>query len=282
MIALRPPGSFVRTALALAVAALLPSCRPGPLPALRLATTTSVDNSGLLDHLRGACERETGVSLEPFVVGSGRAARMAISGEVSVAITHDVEAEEVLLRSGKVALQQTFMTNRFLLVGPAGDPAGVARAHDAVEAFRAIGRNAASFASRDDQSGTHSRERQLFREAGFDPDSVPGRIALGQSMGALLRSASEMKAYTLTDEATWAALRQRLDLVEFLIEDRRLQNRYVLTVMEEEGGEPRREATRFARWLLSDEGAEAIRAFRIGGRPVFVPLKGASPRDVVP
>jgi ABC-type tungstate transport system, permease component len=259
---------------ALLAVALTSDCRRDART-LTIATTTSVDNSGLLAYLAPIVKRDTGVELRWIAVGSGKAIQMALDRRVIAAITHDAEAEKRLLASGQVKLYRQFMRNDFIIVGPASNPAQLEASDDAVRAFTKIVRSGSRFCSRSDESGTHSRESKIWNAAGIDPHS-PRYYPLGQSMSALLRSSSELGAYTLTDLATFHQLDGSVELREFVSGGPMLQNPYAVAVMKvDRDDDEARNASLFASWLLSKRGTEAIGAFRIRGVQQFFPLTRA-------
>lgn len=251
--------------LIVAAALFAAACRPETSRrSFQLATTTSVENSGLLRVLADRFERRTGVSVHPFVVGSGKALQMAAAGEVELTITHDPEAERAFVAKRRPELYRQFMWNDFVIAGPPGDPAGVGQARSAVDAFARIHRAQAKFASRNDRSGTHAAELRFWRDAGADPATNPHYLPLGQSMASLLRSASELQAYALTDRATYDALAPSLELRVLFEGDPRLRNVYAVTLMRRGGG-----GQRFAQWLLSAEGRQTVEQFTVARKRQF-------------
>lgn len=212
-------------------------------------------------------ERDTKIEIQPLVVGSGQALRLASKGEVDVTITHDPVLEREFVASGKSALHQQFMWNDFVVVGPRDDPAGVAGATSAIDAFRRIYDAHAVFTSRDDESGTHAKERALWKAAGIVPETNPRYTKLGQSMTQLLRSSNELRAYTLSDRATYDQLSNAIELVVLYSGDPALRNVYSLTVVKD-AREPEN-ARRFADWLLHGRGRELAASYRIHGALAF-------------
>lgn len=255
-----------QAALSVAILSLVIGCAR-EAPHLRLATTTSVDNSGLLESLVEPFHAETGLSVDVLAVGSGRALQLLRRGDADLAITHDPEAEAAFLREGRGARYRKLMFNDFLLVGPPSDPASVRLAPDAVQAMRAIARSGSTFISRGDESGTHARERTLWAGA----DAAPPRERLletGQGMAATLRIASEQSAYCLTDRATFLQLTSTLRLVPVFEGDPVLLNTYGVLVIE---GPRQVGALRLATWLSEGSGRRLIAAFAAGGPPPFTP-----------
>jgi tungstate transport system substrate-binding protein len=205
-----------------------------PLPPLAaqsrdviLATTTSTRDAGLLDSLLPVFEQQTRYSVKVIAVGSGQALAMGRRGDADVVLSHAPEAERALVDSGYFTSRRLVMHNEFLIVGPAGDPAGVRGLSDPVAAFRLIAERHAVFVSRGDQSGTHQREQAIWKRAGFTPSPrADWYIESGQGMGATLQLADEKHGYTLTDRATYLAWRDKLQLVPMVEGDPLLYNVY--------------------------------------------------------
>lgn len=250
---------------------LFTSCTEPKEKAFTLATTTSVENSGLLQHLASRFREKTGIEIRPFVVGSGKALRMAREGQVSLIITHDPEGERAFVATGKAELYREFARNDFIIAGPLKNPAGILETDTPQVAFSKIHQSSSPFASRADESGTHVRELALWRAIGADPSRNPNYAPLGQSMSALLRSADQMEAYVLTDRATFELLRDDLELKPYVERGTELVNKYSVTLVKTDVAE-REYAAEFTRWLLSNEGREAVESFRINGKQVFYSL----------
>ncbi len=234
-----------------------------------IATTTSLDGSGLLRELRQEFKRDSGIELNAFVVGSGRAMRMARSGLVDLIITHDPVDERQFVLTQHPQIYRQFMWNDFIIVGQRSDPASVRSAHSAAEAFRRIHGAHAKFCSRNDQSGTHVKELALWRAAGVSPTSNPNYLPLGQGMADLLRSCDELQAYTLSDRATFDQLSERLDLGIEHQGDPTLRNVYALTLMRRRNARGYATAQKFAQWLLSERGRRVVESFTIHGHREF-------------
>src|SRR6476661_4045000 len=205
---------------ALLVLALLVMAMPGVGPAaaqpmnpdLILATTTSTQDSGLLDVLVPLFERQSGYKVKTISVGTGAALELGARGEADVLLVHAPESEVKWMAAGNGADRKLVMYNDFIVVGPADDPAGLAGAASATEVMQKIIANGATFVSRADNSGTNQLELQIWRSVGFDPKSQPWYLEAGQGMGAVLTIASDKQAYTLTDRATYLARKSTLDL----------------------------------------------------------------------
>jgi len=222
-------GCTVLTRFALLVAAV---CRPlPPLTAqstqIRLATTTSTRDAGLLDVLLPLFERQTGYRVTVIAVGSGQALELGRRGDADLVLAHAPAAERALTDSGYFVTRRLVMHNDFLIVGPAADPASVRGMNAAVAAVTRIAERHARFVSRGDRSGTHQRELELWhRSAVTPPPAGSWYIESGQGMGAALQLADEKQAYILTDRATYVAWRDRLQLVPLVEGDSLLYNVY--------------------------------------------------------
>ena len=247
-----------------------------PQRALALATTTSVANSGLLDVLLAAYERESGVAARAHLVGSGRALAMLAAGDADVAITHAPAAEETALRAHPAWRYTKVMFNDFVIVGPGADPARVRAADSAGAAMLKIATARVRFISRGDGSGTHEREQALWKEAGAAPEGAL-LVAAGSGMGATLRIASTMDAYTLTDRATF--MQQETRLAILFDGGSSLVNTYAVSF--DTGRATAPAAQRFATWLADGAGRTLIEEFRVGPtRTVaFLPWPHGRPRN---
>ena len=258
--------------LLLAVPALGEPRRP-----VILATTTSTLDSGLLDVLVPLFERRTGYTVKTIAVGTGQALRMAARGDADVVLVHAPELEAGYVAEGVLIHRRRVMHNDFVLVGPPDDPAGIKGAKKAAEALKRIAGEKAPFVSRGDDSGTHHKERGLWKAAGVAPKGG-GYIESGQGMGATLTIASEKGAYTLTDRATYLAFRKRLGLAVLLEGDAPLLNIYhVMEVSSARHPRVNAEGGRaFAEFLLSPEAQAVIRTSGVEryGEPLFFPDAG--------
>ncbi len=244
-------------------------------PFIVVQSTTSTQNSGLLDYLLPGFEAESGIDVRVVAVGTGQAIRNAVNGDGDVLLVHSKPAEEKFVADGWGVERLDLMYNDFVLVGPKSDPAGVKGGADILSALSAIEAAEAVFASRGDDSGTHNAEMSHWADAGLDPTSASGEWyrETGSGMGATLNIASGMGAYTLTDRATWLSFGNRGDL-EILVEgDPRLFNQYgVILVNPERHPKTRANAgQRFIDWLTGPDGQAAIADFRLEGQQVFFP-----------
>jgi tungstate transport system substrate-binding protein len=287
----RMPLSFL--SLLLFVSLTLHACAPASPatteapanPNLILATTTSTQDSGLLDVLIPLFEEQTGYTVQTVAVGSGQAMTMGEEGNADVLLVHAPAAEVAFMESGFGKERALVMHNDFIFVGPASDPAGI-QGMGVTEALGAVAEASAPFVSRGDDSGTHKAELVLWEKAGLDPQSAAPDwyIETGQGMGATLTIASEREAYTLTDRATYLANRDHLAL-ELLVEgDPSLLNVYhVITVNPERWPEVSYDgATAFLQFMTDAETQEVIGGFGVEtfGQPLFVPDAGKTDADL--
>jgi tungstate transport system substrate-binding protein len=258
-----------------------------PTPAgardLILATTTSTQDSGLLDVLVPAFEAATGYTVKTVAVGSGQAIKMGAEGNADVLLVHSPAAERELVESGAGIDRRLVMHNSFLVVGPAPDPAAIRGGASTADAFGNIAGAEATFASRGDDSGTHAKELGYWKSAGVTPAGA-WYLETGQGMAATLRIASEKAGYTLVDIATWAATRGQLDLEALLTDDPTLLNPYlVIRVNPEQWPKVNEEgAGAFSAWILSPEGQALIGEFGVDefGIQLFVPDAGKTESEL--
>ncbi len=266
--------------LMLAAALLAAGCG-GDGRSIILATTTSVQDSGLLDVLVPAFEERSGYKVKVIAVGSGAALAMAERGDADAVFVHSPAAERRLTEEGHLVEGALVMTNDFVIVGPPEDPAGVREAVSLADALRRIA-GTGPFVSRGDESGTHAKELELWASAGIDPDTVRLREETGQGMGATLNVANEKRAYTLTDRATFLVLRDELDLDVLFEGDPALTNPYHAYVVNPAlHPKVRVEGAReFVRFLTSAEAQRLIAEFGADrfGSPLFRPAALATER----
>lgn len=239
---------------------------------LRLATTTSTYNSGLLDYLLPEFQQAQHTEVQVIAVGTGKALRMGRDGDVDVVLVHAPEAEQQFVDNGYGVERTGIMYNDFVLIGPAGDPAAIKGLSDAATALSRIAATQALFVSRGDDSGTHKKELSLWASSGQQPGGQWYREA-GQGMGKVLQIANELNAYTLVDRGTWLAYRNKLDL-ELLIEgDTRLHNPYsVIRINPERYPDlNHQDASAFSRWLAAEATQQRIANFKLAGEQLFIP-----------
>lgn len=240
---------------------------------LRMATTTSTENSGLLARLLPVYERATGVTVHVIAVGTGKALELGRRGDVDVLMVHARNAELAFVDQGYGIDRHEFMYNDFLLVGPADDPAAIRGGHDVAAALRAIRNSDALFVSRGDDSGTHKRELSLWKAAGVAPGGN-GYREVGQGMGRTLQMADEMQAYTLIDRGTWLASRDRVSLLPVVEGGQDLRNVYgVIAINPQRYSDANYAvAASFIEWLQGREATDVIAGYRIGGQQLFTPM----------
>ena len=261
----------------LGLAALVAGTLAGPANArdLVLATTTSVEGSGLLGNLLSRFREFTGITVLAVIAGTGQVLRIGRAGDADVLLTHDPESEARFVTNSWGIDRRPVMANDFLLAGPLSDPAGVADMGDVVQAFAAIARAGAPFLSRGDDSGTHKAERRLWDAAGLTPwsDGEAWYRETGTGQGATLNTAAAMGAYLLVDRGTWLAARNRGELVVLFSGDARLWNLYsVIRVNPARHAHIQAAAARtFADWLTGPAGQATIAGYQIDRAQPFHP-----------
>ena len=248
--------------------------QPSP-QSIVLASTTSVENSGLLAHILPAFTRETGITVHVLAQGTGQALQTATRNDADLVLVHDPEAEEKFIAAGDGIDRRQIAWNDFIVVGPRTDPAHIAGSRDAVTALKAIAGVRAPFVARGDKSGTDALEHRLWHVAGIDPDTAGGSWYrdIGGGMGAALNTAQAMNAYTISDRGTWLSFGNKGDLTVLVEGDPRLLNRYDVILLNPAKHRVPKEpsARRFADWLLSPEGQTAIGAYKVDGEQLFHP-----------
>ena len=246
--------------------------------ALVLATTTSVEHSGLMAHLLPRLQRDTGLRVRVVALGTGQALDVARRGDADAVLVHDETAEERFMAEGWGERRLRVMRNDLVLLGPPHDPAGVraAAGDDAVRALAHLARRRATFVSRADRSGTHLAELRLWQLAGVDVRALTQRRECGCGMGMALAMAAALAAYTLSDRATWLAWRPHEALAVLVERDPRLANPYhVIVVNPARHPHVRAQAARrLAEWLTGPNGQQAIATFRLRGQVAFLPAAG--------
>ena len=241
---------------------------------LILATTTSTQDSGLLDALIPAFEKQAGFTVKTIAVGSGQAMAMGRRGEADVLLVHSPEAEGLFMAEGFGTRRRQVMHNDFVVLGPGSDPAKIKGAAGASAAFTRIAASASLFFSRADESGTHALEKKLWAEAAITPDGKWYQQT-GLGMGQTLAVAAEKRGYTLTDRGTYLALQKGLDLEILFQGDAALKNVYhVIEVSREKFPRVNAEGARqFANFCMSEDAQKIIDAFGRDkyGQPLFFP-----------
>lgn len=261
-----------------AIAALLCGfiCGAAAAQDLRLATTTSTENSGLLKVILPLFETRHGIKVRVIAVGTGKALKFGENGDVDVVLVHSRPSEDKFIASGFGVDRRDVMYNDFVLVGPPADPAGIRGRKDIGGAFAGIFGAQTTFISRGDDSGTHKKELELWAAAGIKPESRPGSfryLSAGQGMGAALTMAGSLQAYTLSDRGTYAAYRSHTDLDILVAGVPALFNPYGIIAVN-----PGRYSTvnyegamKLIEWIASAEGSQTIAGFKVNGRQLFFP-----------
>ena len=245
---------------------------------IRLSTTTSVNDSGLLPYLLPTFEKETGYKVEVQSAGTGAAIQKAIDGNADVILVHAKASEEEFIAGGYGVERLPFMYNYFVIVGPKDDPAGVKGSADAATAFGKIKDGQSKFVSRGDESGTHKAELKIWGE-GNEPNAETDKwyISAGQGMGACLTMASEQQAYCLTDKATFLSMKNELNLDIVLEEGEDMKNTYSLIAVNPEkiDGINTEGAQAFIDWMLGEEASGLIAKYgeKEYGTPLFTLLE---------
>lgn len=241
-----------------------------------LATTTSTQDSGLLDYILPVFEEEYGITVDVVAVGTGKALEMGRNGEADILLVHAKESEEEFVAEGHGLERRDVMYNDFILVGPAEDSLGLKEnyGNDILGALTAISENEATFVSRGDDSGTHKKELSIWSAAGIEP-AGDWYVEAGAGMGDVLKMADEMQGYTLTDRATYLNMRDVLEL-EILVEgDENLFNQYgIIPVNPEKSEQINAEgAQKLFEWFLSEETQKLIGEYGVEefGQPLFTP-----------
>jgi len=245
-----------------------------------VASTTSVQDSGLLEHILPAFAAANGIEVRVLAQGTGQALATAARGDADLVLVHDPEAEDRFIAEGHGKDRRQIAWNEFVIVGPGGDPARVGGGHDAQAALRAIAAARASFVSRGDKSGTDALEKRLWRAIGLKPSSATGDAwyrDIGGGMGAALNAAAGMNAYTLTDRGTWLNFANKAGLKILVEGDPGLVNRYDVILLDPvKHPDVKHEAARRLRdWLVSPTGQSAIGAYTAHGEQLFYPSAAA-------
>ncbi|MBU4532707.1 MAG: substrate-binding domain-containing protein [Eubacteriales bacterium] len=245
--------------------------KPAPTE-LKLATTTSTHDSGLLDVFLPAFEAKFNYKVSVISMGTGAALEAGKRGDADVVLVHAKATELQMVQEGFFVDRHDVMYNDFVIVGPADDPVGIKGGKDAAAAFALIAEKQAIFVSRGDDSGTHSKEKSIWKKAEIEPKGNWYQ-SVGQGMGDVLRMTSEQKGYTLTDRGTFIALRDSLNLEAIVEGDQALFNQYGIMApnpdqhpnIDFEG------ATALIEYFISDEGQEVIAGFQLNGEQLFYP-----------
>lgn len=244
-------------------------------PFITVASTTSTVNSGLMDYLLPMFKKKTGIDVRMIAVGTGQAVRTARNGDVDVLFVHHRPSEDTFVAEGFGLKRYDVMFNDFIIVGPKTDPAEIRKEGSSANALLKIAMKKAPFVSRGDDSGTHKKERSIWKSANVMPEKNSGgwyREA-GAGMGATLNTAAAMQAYTLSDRGTWIAFKNKLDLELLAGGDPELKNPYGI-ILVNPSRFPHVKAKlgqAFIDWMISPKGQTAIAAYRKNGEQLFFP-----------
>ncbi len=237
-----------------------------------MSTTTSTENSGLLGVLNPVFEAKYNIKMHVIPVGTGKALKIGGNGDVDIVFVHAPAAELKYVKQGDFIDRSAVMHNDFVVVGPENDPADIASTKTVTEAFTKISVNHSPFISRGDDSGTHKKEIQLWKNADIKPTGK-WYLAVGQGMGAVLKMANDKQAYTLTDRGTLLAYSDKITLIVLSEGDSLLYNPYHVMAVN-----PKKHPTvhyvfaqKYINFLMGSEGQSIIKNFRLKGQPLFYP-----------
>ncbi|NEX62121.1 substrate-binding domain-containing protein [Noviherbaspirillum galbum] len=239
---------------------------------IKMSTTTSTENSGLLAYLLPLFEKKADAKVQVIAVGTGKALELAKNGDVDVTLVHARPAEDKFVAEGHGVNRRDVMYNDFIIVGPAKDPAGVKGSKDVLAAMKKIVDSKATFISRGDNSGTDLMEKAYWKQVGAQPQGA-AYVSAGLGMGEVLNMAAEKDAYTLTDRATYSAYKAKTGLAIEVEGDPRMFNPYGIIAVNpaKYPGINYKGAMRLIEWITSDEGQKAIASFKVDGQEVFFP-----------
>lgn len=240
-----------------------------------LATTTSTQDSGLLDYLLPEFKKDTGIDVKVVAKGTGEALKLGENGDADCLLVHAKAQEETFIKNGYGLYRYDVMYNDFILVGPKEDPAKIKEKapNDAVQALKLISEGKYSFISRGDESGTHTKEKSIWKSAAIEPKG-DWYISAGKGMGAVLQMADEKKSYTLTDRATYLSMKDKLQLEIVTEKSKDLYNQYgVIMINPEKNKIKEKEAKEYIDWMVSEKGQKLIREFgkEKYGQALFIP-----------
>lgn len=258
--------------LSLLIAALFSATVVHADTTITLASTTSTQNSGLYDHLLPLLKADTGITVNVVAVGTGQALKIAENGDADALLVHHRPSEDAFIADGFGIDRRDVMYNDYVLIGPAADPAGVAEARTTAQALDAVAQAKAVFISRGDDSGTHKKERELWMDATSDPTASWYR-EIGAGMGAALNMAAATDAYLISDRGTWLSFGNRQNLTILFQGEPQLRNPYGL-ILVNPAKHPHvnvAAARRFADWVTSETGQQAISNFRVENKQLFCP-----------
>jgi tungstate transport system substrate-binding protein len=275
--------SIIRLVLAAVLTLAIVPRAEAQRPPVILSTTTSTQDSGLLDVLVPLFERQSGHSVKTISVGTGQALALGARGEADVVLVHAPALEKKYVAEGKFHSRRLVMYNDFVVIGPAADPAKIRATPKAADALKAIAGARARFVSRGDHSGTHTLEKNLWKRAGVEPTGE-WYIESGQGMGATLGIANDRAAYTITDRATFLAFQKRVSLPILVQGDKPLLNIYsVMEVNPANGPKVNTVGGKaFADFMVSAAAQDVVERFGVGtfGQALFVPIAGVREEEV--
>ncbi len=242
---------------------------------IRLATTTSTYDSGLLDYINPVFAEQTGITVQVVSQGTGAALETGRRGDTDVLLVHDRESELAMVKEGYFVNRFDLMYNTFIIIGPADDPAKIRTARSAKEAYTLIADSGSKFISRGDNSGTHRMEEKLWNKTEIETTDRNWYYSIGQGMGDTLRFANEVLGYTLTDRGTYEAAKANLDLEVLFEEDPTLYNHYgVMAVNPDKHGHVKYDdAMKYILFLVSEQGQDLIESYQVNGITLFFPDK---------
>ncbi|MEM7070415.1 MAG: substrate-binding domain-containing protein [Pseudomonadota bacterium] len=255
-------------------------CFGDKLP-LTIAVSTSIEASGLIDHLKQKILNETDLDLRFIISGSGQILEMAKNGDVHVTLTHAPALEQVFVQQGFAQKRHVFMWNHYVIIGPANDPANIKGFKDPVNAFLKIYNKKALFISRGDTSGTHQKEKEMWKRASQSPNvKSDWYLESGSSQSANLRLANELQAYALSDYASFIRLKDQLDLIIMNAPDQHfdvLKNEYSTIIASTPysgkiNHKRQQKAEQWVAWLLSPATQATIKNYRFNGQKLFYPI----------
>ncbi|MBS1186159.1 MAG: tupB [Burkholderiaceae bacterium] len=239
---------------------------------IKLSTTTSTENSGLLKYLLPAFEAKTKTKVHVISVGTGKALELAKNGDVDVTLVHARPSEDKFVAEGHGVNRRDVMYNDFILVGPVSDPAGIKGSKSVIAAMQKIAASKTRFISRGDNSGTDQMEQAYWKQAGVKPTGG-AYVSAGLGMGEVLTMAAEMQGYTLTDRATYGAYRAKTGLAIVMEGDPKMFNPYGIIAVNpaKHKGINYQGAMQLINWMTSKEGQAKIAAFKVDGQQLFFP-----------
>jgi tungstate transport system substrate-binding protein len=269
-----------KVVLTVAVCACLAAmiCSADAETRLRMSTTTSTEDSGLLNVLLPPFEKAAGVKVDVISVGTGKALKLGENGDVDVVLVHARPAEDKFVAEGYGVDRRDVMYNDFVIVGPKDDPAGVKHAKTAVEAFKSLSQGKAPFISRGDDSGTHQMEKSLWKKAGIVPQGS-WYVEAGQGMGAVLQMAFDKKGYTLSDRGSYISQEGKLDLAIVFEGDKDIFNPYgIIAVNPQKHPKTQYDlAKKFIEYITGPEGQKIIGDYKVNGKQLFFPAAAKKP-----